>query len=531
MAVLRGNNHAYTVVLLSTWCLLIIACTANTNWFNHGGDLSNRRYAEGEVLINPLTVSKLRLKWKFFAGKDITATPAIADGIIYFPSWNGHLYAVRGYDGSLVWDKDLGELTGLAGTGLYVNVTVSRATPTVVHDLLITGIFGPAIVIAVKRSTGELVWMTQLDPRPRTQITMSGTFYRGYFYVGISSLENFQSPPLCCTFRGSMVKLDARSGALVWQTYTIPDNGGKLGGYSGAAVWGSSPSIDIFRNLVYVGTGQLYTAPPEVVECQKAQTNKTAPTQQCIDPNVHYDSILAFDMDSGDIRWFQRLEGYDVFSVACLDPTSPYCPPGPNLDADFGEAPMLLSAFIKGRKRDLAVAVQKSGYAWALDRDTGDIIWSTIAGPGGLEGGGVWGSATDGRTVYTNIVNTNRANFTLAPSAEVSTAGGWVALDASTGRILWTTADPTNDTATAHGPVSLAFGVLFAGSVSSQGPFYAMDSKTGKILWSYDTSATVYGGASVSNGCIYLGNGYTVGLAKFKPTWTGGTSLYAFCIA
>lgn len=145
-------------------------------------------------------------------------------------------------------------------------------------------------------------------------------------------------------------------------------------------------------------------------------------------------------------------------------------------------------------------------------------------------GGGIWGAATDGERVYTNIANSNRIGFPLAPSTETTTAGAWVALDANTGQILWTTANPSNDTS--PGPVSLTKDVLFAGSVAQNGPLYAMDARTGAILWSYNTGATIYGGVSASYGCIYLGNGYTVGLAfTFHPTWTAGTSLYAFCIA
>ena len=151
-----------------------------------------------------------------------------------------------------------------------------------------------------------------------------------------------------------------------------------------------------------------------------------------------------------------------------------------------------------------------------------------MAGPGGEEGGGQWGAATDGRRVYTNIANSNRESFTLKPSNQTTTAGGWVAMNANSGDILWSTANPSNDTAQA--PVTVANGVVFAGSVASNCPIYAMDADNGKILWSYNTGATVYGGASVNNGCIYLGSGYTVGLAKFHPTWTPGTSLYAFCI-
>lgn len=102
-----------------------------------------------------------------------------------------------------------------------------------------------------------------------------------------------------------------------------------------------------------------------------------------------------------------------------------------------------------------------------------------LAGPGGREGGGVWGAATDRRRVYTNIVNNDRVNFTLAPSHQTTTAGAWVALDANSGEIIWSTADPSNETA--HGPVTVVNGVLFAGSVSANGPIYAMDTNTGKF--------------------------------------------------
>lgn len=141
----------------------------------------NRRYAIKEHKISPKTAHKLSLKWKFFAGHDITATPTIYKGILYFPSWNGNLYAIKENDGSLVWKKNLGKLTGLNGTGLVINVnwTVARSTPTVAKDLLIVGIYGPAVVIGLKRKTGDLVWLTKLENHSKAVVTMSGTYYNG----------------------------------------------------------------------------------------------------------------------------------------------------------------------------------------------------------------------------------------------------------------------------------------------------------------------------------------------------------------
>ncbi|KAL7140940.1 hypothetical protein ABFS83_08G020600 [Erythranthe nasuta] len=536
-------NHAACSLLLFMISLLfcLLKCPASSiqpgsdeeqinsvtgNWLNHGGDIYNRRYAAGETRISPSTASQLRLKWKFHAGNDITATPAIFGGVVYFPSWNGYIYAVRAVDGTLVWKKNLKALTGLNATVFFTNGTlVSRATPTAAGDKLIIGIYGPAYVIAVARATGQLVWKRQLDNHPAAIITMSGTYYAKYLYVGVSSLEETSSIENCCTFRGSLAKLDIQTGSVIWQTYMLPDNHRTTGGYAGAALWGSSPSIDAIRNHIYIATGNLYSAPPSVEECQERQNNQTVPTnpEECVGPEIHFDSVLALDLNSGRIEWYRQLGGYDVWFFACRDPSTPNCPPGPNPDADFGEAPMMLTVNIaNATKIDIVAIVQKSGFAWALNRNNGNLVWSIEAGPGGTQGGGTWGAATDNRRVYTNIANTNKQNFTLLPSNNVTNGGGWVSMDAGTGRILWSTAVPHNATTN---PVTIANGVLFAGSTYRTGPVYAINAASGEILWSFDTGGSVYGGFSVSKGCAYVGSGFRV-----NPTFTGGTSLFAFCI-
>lgn len=92
------------------------------------------------------------------------------------------MYAVRADDGTLIWKRNLGELTGLDVTVPLPNVTalVSVSTPTVAGDKLIVGIYGPAYVIAVDRETGELVWMREVDDHFAAAVTMSGTYYKGY---------------------------------------------------------------------------------------------------------------------------------------------------------------------------------------------------------------------------------------------------------------------------------------------------------------------------------------------------------------
>ncbi|GJT84865.1 polyvinylalcohol dehydrogenase-like protein [Tanacetum coccineum] len=501
---------SFLCLAIFLWLPLLHLASANpADWTNHGGDLYNRRYAYGETKISPTTVSNLKLKCEVLKQ-----------------------YALNASNGSVIWQQNIGQLTGLNSTGriLNVNSTVSRSTPTIADDLLIIGIYGPAYVIGIKRRNGELVWSKQLDTHYASLITMSGTYYKSAFYVGTSSSEETVSFEACCTFRGSFFKLNAKNGGILWQTYMLPDNNNSTGEYAGAGIWGSSPSIDIQRNAVYIATGNMYSAPSRIIECQEAQNNQTTPTEEdkCIEPENHSNSVLALDLDSGNIKWYKQLGGYDLWFFACNDLSTSGCPPGPNPDADFAEAPMILTINGRGKKHDIVAVVQKSGIAWALDRDDGSLVWSTEAGPGGAGGGAAWGSATDGKTVYTNIANSKGSNFTLKPSNITTTSGGWVSMNAKNGNVLWSTGNPSN--ATASGPVSLANGVLFAGSTNGTGPIYAMSAATGQILWSYNTGATVYGGMSISNGCVYVGNGYKVNLGAFDPTYTSGTSLFAFCI-
>ncbi|MED6219699.1 hypothetical protein PIB30_038186 [Stylosanthes scabra] len=337
----------------------------------------------------------------------------------------------------------------------------------------------------------------------------------------------------CCTFRGSLSKLDIKTGAILWQTYMIPDNNGSTGGYAGAAIWGSSPSIDPHRNLVYIATGNLYSVPSRISECQARENNETVPSHkdECVEDDNHSDSILALDLDSGEIKWHHQLGGYDVWFASCNNLSTPNCPPGPNPDADFGEAPMMMTINVNGSKHDVVVAAQKSGFVWVLDGDHGAIVWFTQAGPGGSGGGGTWGAATDELRAYTNNPNTDRKNFTLVPSNNVTTSGGWLALDASDGKILWAVADPSNINNPISEPVSVANGVMFAASTSPKGPIYAIDAESGQILWSYENGYVgVVGGVSISDGCIYVGQGLSLFTFYKGYNKTAATSLFAFCV-
>ncbi|MBG1264596.1 PQQ-binding-like beta-propeller repeat protein [Nostoc commune] len=492
-------------------------------WKLGGHNLNNTRNQATERYLKPENVASLSPKWVFTTGGDISATPAVLDGSVYLPDWGGNLFKINAQTGEQIWSNTIANYI----SDPSIPKAVSRTSPAVEGNKVIIGSLKGAFLMAINKNTGQLIWKTKLDSHPNAIITQSPTIYSNRVYVGVSSGEPIESvnPNYpCCTFRGSMTSVDLTTGKILWKTYTVPDNGGQPGGYSGAPVWGSTPAIDPKRKLVYIATGNNYDVPQRVKDCIVNSSKETQ--SQCLDPDNHVDAIMALDLDTGAIKWSNKLWGYDAFTSACFPGNNPAnCPDPRGDDYDFGQAPMLFTVKNAGKSRDLVGAAQKSGIFWALNPDTGKVVWSQIVGPGGAFGA-QWGSATDGKHVYVGNLNINSEEYTLQPSGETITGGSWSALDAATGKIIWQTADPAGGNVGA--PMTVANGVVYAGSMASgsdKNNMYALSAKTGEILWGFNTAGSVIAGAAVVNGTVYWGSGYSnynQGVANNK--------LYAFTV-
>ena len=482
-------------------------------WREGGQNLNNTRYQANETYLRPDNVADLSPKWVFKTGGDISATPAVLDRALYVPDWGGNLFKIDAQTGRQIWSNSIAN---------YINdpnipTAVSRTSPAVEGNKVIIGSQEGAFLMAINKDTGKLIWKTKLDSHPNAVITQSPAIYGNRVYVGVASVEegipttNPNYP--CCTFRGSMTAVDLTTGKILWKTYTVPDNGGQPGGYSGGSVWGSTPAIDPKRKLVYIGTGNNYNVPQTVKDCISKLTKQSqTPSDelQCLDSNDYIDAIVALDLDTGAIKWSKKLEGYDTWTVACLTGSARNCPDPKGPDYDFAQAPMLFSVKNAGKQRDLVGAGQKSGVFWALDPDTGNVVWSQIVGPGGTAGGIQWGSATDGRQIYVAISNSGFQEYKLEPSGETTSGGSWSALDPATGKIIWQTADPAG--ASDMAPLTVANGVVYAGSMASgsdKNNMYALSAKTGKILWRFNSGGSVLAGPAVVDGTVYWGSGYS----------------------
>lgn len=473
------------------------------DWNGWGADSTNSRYQTKPGLA-AADVPKLKLKWAAgFPAADIRTVGqvSVVGGRVFVGGYTGTVMSLDAATGCTYWTYD-------AGTVVRNGITVEKLG----NQWIAFFGDGKGAAHALDALTGKELWKTQIDDHPLTRITGSPVYLNGRLYMGAASGEELgsQQPNYkCCTFRGSMSALDAKTGKVIWKTYTVPDPpkpykktaaGVDLYGPAGAGIW-SAPMIDEKRHRIYAGTGNSYTG-----------------------VDIHTsDSVVAFDLDSGSLVWATQVTPGDNWIPGC--PRAATCPENPGDDYDFGSSPILRT--VNGKQ--VLVATQKSGVVYGLDPDNrGNVIWKTRIGQGtGLMGGIAWGAALDDQNVYAAVSDINRPDGTP----------GLYALKIATGEKVWSTPAPKNAGNPAQASaVSAMPGIAF--SASFGGHLRAYNTKTGEIVWDFDANKdyeTVNGvaakggsfngaGPAISHGMVFVTNGY--GFAGGKV----GNVLLAFSV-
>jgi len=443
-------------------------------------------------------------KWavQFPGANRARAQPTFAGGLMFVGSHPGKVYALEQHTGCQVWSY---QAAGEVRTGIVVSPW-GQSDPS--PQLFFGDVLGN--VYALDAATGEQLWRMRADEHPNATITGTPSLLGDTLYVPISSLEvSLAIDPeyACCTFRGSVLALDTATGEQEWKTYTIEETPGVFKqtsagtdviGPSGATVW-NSPSIDVERNQLYIGTGENMSSP----------ATKTS------------DALFAMDLTTGKVNWVFQGTPNDAWNVACDTDTPQNCPEEDGPDFDFGGATLLVTGSTAG---DLLIGGQKSGMVHAVNPDTGSVAWQTRVGRGGIQGGVHFGMAASGDRLFVPI-----SDMADGRSYEDPDRPGMHALDINSGEILWSTIhdDRCAGRNFCHPGISqvptVIGDVVVAGAMD--GIARAYDLVTGEVIWEIDSTQefdTVLGqrsrGGSFSGGAgpiafggmLVLSSGYGI---------------------
>jgi polyvinyl alcohol dehydrogenase (cytochrome) len=467
--------------------------SAKSSWSGWGNDpTSNARFQPAKAAgLTADQVPQLKLKWAFgFPGVEQTyGQPTIAGGRVFIGVDSGAVYSLDAATGCVYWSFQ-------ADASVRTAINIG---PVKGHGAGTQGIsFGDvrANVYMLDAATGKTLWKVSVDDHPLARITGAPTLYDGRLYVPVASTEErsggISSYYPCCTFRGSVVALDANTGRRIWKTYTVreaPKPAGKtstgvtIWTPNGGAVW-NSPTVDVKRHALYIGTGDAYVPPAAATT----------------------DAVMALDMATGKILWAHQDTENDAWLSNCgLENSSVNCPKDIGPDYDFGASPILRN--LPGGHRVL-VAGQKSGMVWGHDPDQeGTVLWKTQLVTKLALGMITFGGAADEQSAYFGL-----------------RTGAVSAVRLTNGEKQWSTPIPGPAAPGPRGETAALTaipGVIF--STSWEGVVRAFSSEDGHLLWEYNTMRdfqTVNGvaakggsmaapGPAIVDGTVFVGSGYT----------------------
>jgi polyvinyl alcohol dehydrogenase (cytochrome) len=468
-----------------------VAPRASGDWNGWGVDPAADRY-QREPALTPQQVPGLALKWAFgFEGETAAAAqPSIVGQHVFVGSASGRVYALGLHDGCQHW-------VFKADGGVRGAVVVGAEKST--EPAALSAFFGDAraTVYSVDASSGQLKWKKKVDDHRSARISGTPALYHGRLYVPVSSGEEGSAgvPTYqCCSFRGSIVALDAATGDQIWKAYTIPDEpkptakngvGTQLMGPAGGAVW-SVPTLDASTNSLFIATGDAYGNPAALTT----------------------DAVMALDMATGAVKWVRQVTARDAWNMACGSNDQTNCPQDAGLDHDFGQPPMLVNL---PRGKRVLVLGQKSGVVHGLDPDDkGRLLWSVKIGNGGMLGGAEWGSATDGQNIYVPLsdLTFNDRKSLGRGGLDPNAGGGLFALRVTDGAKIWEKHPPRcgdNCASSQSAPAALIPGIVFSGSIDGHLRAYA--TADGSIVWDVDTARefTTVNGVKANGGSIDVG--------------------------
>ena len=496
---------------------LLNAADHPEEWLMYSGDLLGQRHSHLNQ-INRSNVRDLKVAWATQlrpAVKPLSATPIVANGVMFVSEAPDGVVALDARDGRLLWrftrPVDPSKLPVCCGAfNRGVAVLGSRVYVATLD----------AYLVALDAATGKKLWEVQVaDQKEGYTMTTAPLVLDGMVVVGVAGGET--------GIRGFLAAFAADDGKRVWQFYTVPGPGepghdtwaGDTWKTGGASTW-SLGTYDPKLDILYWSTGNPW--PPFDNTVRKGD-------------NLYSNSIIALNPKTGKLLWHYQLTPEDTH------------------DWDATQQLILADITWNGEKVPAALLASRNAFYYALDRRTGKFLYGkpfvkqtwakgldakgrpirdpaadptpqgTLAYPW-LHGGTNWWPPSydpkrklhfvptvDAATIYFRLdeklvpgTMTMRGTTVLATNRPAVMAVK--ALDPDTGEAKWATRLDEGDFvqfARVTGLLSTDGDIVFAGLMDR---LSILDADTGNVLWKFRPGALVNAGPATYsiNGVQYF---------------------------
>jgi len=309
------------------------------NWTSYNGDYTGRRYSALHE-VTAANVTQLRASWIFHPSNSerLEVTPVVVNGVMYVTSAND-AFALDARTGRVLWHHQRPLSAGLLddaaahknrGVGVWRNFVYMETDD--------------AHLLCLDARSGHLLWdVTYADKAKQYGATSAPLIVKDEVIVGTSGGDS--------GVRGFVAAYDAVTGNLKWRFWTIPGPGefgsaswpGDSYLHGGGTTW-MPGTYDAKQDTLYWTTSN--AAPDFVGDSRPGDDLYTA-------------CVVALNATTGALKWYFQFTPHDLY------------------DYDANETPVLVSAEVNGRVRDLMVQANRNGFLYLLDRTDGKFLKAT----------------------------------------------------------------------------------------------------------------------------------------------------------
>lgn len=325
----------------------LLGAQANSSeWLMYGRNYENQRYSTLDK-VNKDNVADLKPVFAYSTGGKLgglEATPLYRDGVLYFSGDYSRVFAIDARTGTAKWYWEPIYDDGVEA--MLCCGPVNRGLAMAGDKVFVATL--DARLVALNMADGSVAWEQVIDDWKKAYTaTGAPLVIEDKVITGIAGAEY--------GVRGYIKAYHVDTGDLLWTSYTIPgpgepgndswpDDTWKTGG---ASTW-QTGSYDPETRTLYWGTGN---PGPWNSDLRKGD-------------NLWSSSLLAFDIDTGKIKWGYQYTPNDAW------------------DYDGNNAPILMDVTIDDETVKAAVQSNRNGFLYVLDRESGDFLYAepTIEG-------------------------------------------------------------------------------------------------------------------------------------------------------
>lgn len=382
---------------------LLAAGEDGANWLTYGRDYSNRHFSPLDQ-IDRDTVAALDQAWRFNTGVkgSFQTQPLVADGMMVITTPHNHVMALDARTGAMLWRYDhvkrmektrsgptnRGPALGYGKVYQATNdgrlIALDRASGALVWDsLLARPAPGELEAIAhlgadAQRAFAESVnaFPAKMPPLVAKGKVIAGVISAGYgIYQDLADDMGFGGEASLDTKlgrRGYLAAFDAETGEELWRWHVTKADGWE-GDFVGETEDGArierdieaeKAALDRYPNAWRQGGGSTWMTPAYDPELNLIFVGTGNPSPADIDSmrpgdNLHTSSLVALDIDSGEIRWHYQIVPHDLWGY------------------DIGNPPILFEVPSGYNARPAVGVAAKTGWFYAFNRETGSLLFKS----------------------------------------------------------------------------------------------------------------------------------------------------------